>query len=112
MLIEYSLEDGTTVLVQARDEGGMVKASRGEEQPEKAAKKFEEALEPVHQVAQALRARLEDLRADETEVTFGLTTTGKLGNFAIAEVGVEACFSVKLKWSNPTRAGGKAKPQT
>jgi hypothetical protein len=107
MFIEYQIDDETTILIQSRDreETGMVKAALTEEQPEKAAKKFEEALEPVHRVALALRKKLVDLRADETEVTFGLTTTGKLGNFAIAEVGVEANFSVKLKWSNTPKTG-------
>jgi len=102
MYIEYQIDEDTTILIQAGEgvEAGMVKAARGPDQPEKSAAKFEEALEPVHRVAQTLRRKLEDLRADETEVTFGLTTTGKLGTFAIAEVGVEANFTVKLKWTN------------
>jgi hypothetical protein len=102
MFIEYQIDEETTILIKSADtqESGMVKAaSGGEEQTEKAATKFEAALEPVHRVALAMRHKLRDLEADETEVIFGLTTTGKLGNFAIAEVGVEANFTVKLKWT-------------
>ena len=36
------------------------------------------------------------------------TTTGKLGNFAIAEVGVSANFTVKLTWKKPARPGTKS----
>ena len=102
--IEYDLEDGGTILVATSDErvGRVEKAARRGEHPEslKAEKKFSEALEGVRRSALEIKAKLEDLRADEVEVTFGLTCTGKLGNFAVAEVGVEANYTVKLKWNN------------
>jgi hypothetical protein len=102
--IEYELEEGLTCLVETKEDqtSGIVKAARKEGEPEiiKAENKFSAALEGVHRSAVAIRNKLEDLQADEIEVTFGLKTTGKVGNFAIAEVGVEANYSVKLKWTN------------
>jgi hypothetical protein len=107
MFVEYALEDGTVVLVQAPQGEGMVKAGRGTGEAEKAAVTFEQALDTVKKVAGAIKSKLEDARADQTEVSFGLTTTGKLGNFAIAEVGVSANFTVKLTWKKPA-AGSKS----
>ena len=100
MFIEYTLEDGTAVLVQAPQGEGMVKAGRMGDEAEKAGVTFEQALGTVKKVAAAIKKQLEDAKADSTEVSFGLTTTGKLGNFAIAEVGVSANFTIKLTWKN------------
>ncbi len=107
MYIEYTLEDGTSILIQAPEGEGMVKAGRGTGEAEKAAVSFEQALGAVKKVTAAIRRELEEARADQTEVSFGLTTTGKLGNFAIAEVGVSANFTVKLTWKKPAPAGVK-----
>ena len=102
--VEYELDEETTILIEIPEEeaGGIVQASRRGDEPEvlKAEKKFSDALEGVRRSAISIKEKLDDLRADEVEVTFGLKTTGKLGNFAIAEVGVEANYSVKLKWEN------------
>jgi hypothetical protein len=100
MFVEYELEDGTSVLIESAQPEGMIKAGRGVEEAAKAAVSFEQALDTVNKVAKAIKVKLEDARADQVEVSFGLTTTGKLGNFAIAEVGVSANFTVKLTWKN------------
>ena len=109
--IEYEIEEGVTVLVQAGEQAemGAYKAANKTYGINILAseKKFGEALEGVRRTALAIKHKLEDLRADETEVTFGLKTTGKLGNFAIAEVGVEANFTVTLKWKNKPEATNK-----
>jgi hypothetical protein len=102
--IEYQLEDGTTILVEADQPqpSGVTKASR-----DKAGnvitsvnQKFEDAFAGVKKSALVLRRQLEDIRADEVEVTFGLKATGEAGNFAIGKVGMEGNYTVKLKWSN------------
>jgi hypothetical protein len=101
--VEYQLEDGTTILIAAPQEvaRGMIAATRGpEDQVVKAGKKFNEALQAVVKQAQAMRTSLKSLRADEVEVTFGLTTTGEMGNFAIGKLGIEANYEVTLKWKN------------
>lgn len=101
--VEYEIEEGFTILVEVPEQEvrGVVKASGpGEPATVKAEKKFGEAMEGVRRSAIAIKEKLEELRADESEVTFGLKTTGKLGTFAIAEIGVQANYTVKLKWVN------------
>jgi hypothetical protein len=110
--IEYEIEENVTILIQAPNEAimGIVKAAEKDGEPVilKSEKKFTDALEGVRHSAIAIKQKLEDLRADEVEVKFGITTTGKLGNFAIAEVGVEANYEVTLKWKNPSDSPKKA----
>jgi len=103
--IEYELEDGGTLLVEVTDTtGGVQKAARGDGSVViKATKKFRAALASIKHSATLLRQELDELKADEVEVKFGLTTTGELGNFAIGKVGVEANYEVTLKWKNAER---------
>ncbi len=101
--IEYELEDGTTILIEATEsEGGMVPVAARDGKPiiKKAGKKFAEALDSVKAQAQAIQGKLHELKADEVEVKFSLTTTGELGNFAVGKVGIEANYEITLKWKN------------
>jgi hypothetical protein len=100
--VEYQMEDGTTILVEteqpqptgvtkaSRDPAGNVIVSVGQ--------RFEQAFEGVKKSVTVLRRQFEEMRADEVEVTFGLKATGEAGNFAIGKVGMEANYTVKLKW--------------
>ena len=105
---EYQLEDGTTILIETdqprsgvtragRDQAGNVISSVNQ--------RFEDAFAGVKKSATALRHQLEEMRADEVEVTFGLKAVGEAGNFAIGKVGMEANYTVKLKWSNKKSEG-------
>jgi len=101
--IEYELEDGTTVLIESSEpESGVVRASRDKEGNviKKAGQRFEAALAGIKPWADALRRQLDDLLADEIEVTFGVKAVGEAGNFAVGKVGAEANYEVTLKWSN------------
>ncbi len=104
--IEYKLEDGTTILVQANrpaQAGGITKASRSDavgNAINTVNQKFADAFAGVKKSAMVLRQQFVELQADEVEVTFGLTATGELGNFAIGQVGAEANYEITLKWSN------------
>jgi TusA-related sulfurtransferase len=103
--IEYQLEDGTIILVETdeRQAGGTIqKASRDKVGNVIASvnQKFENAFAGVKKSAVVLRKQLEEMRADEVEVTFNLKATGEAGNFAIGRIGAEANYTVKLKWSN------------
>ena len=102
--IEYELEDGLTILIEAPEDEttGVVRVSRDADGNiiKRSEKKFGEALDSIRVQAALMRNKLEDLRADEVEVTFGLTTTGELGNFAVGKVGLEANYQVTLKWDN------------
>lgn len=102
--IKYQMEDGTTILVETTESkvGGVAPAGRDKigNIIVSVNQKFEDAFLSVKKSAAVLRQQLEELRADEVEVTFGLKATGELGNFAIGQIGVEANYMVKLKWQN------------
>lgn len=114
--IQFETEDGGTILVEVaeveREEkaeaGGLVKAGltdevkkKGKEIVNHAEKSFEDGLEVVRYNANAFIKKLKRGLVDppdEVEITFGLKATGKAGNFAIAEAGFEANYTVKLTW--------------
>jgi len=105
--IQFTTEDGATILVEAvREETvepGIVKAGL-KEQAEKAVAQaqatFEQGLEIVRHNATAFIKKVRSLSdpPDEVEMAFGLKATGELGNFAIAKAGAEANYTVKLTW--------------
>lgn len=100
--VTYQLDDGSILLVEQLDSpAGVAPAGIGQT-VEGAAQSFDRALGSIRQSAIQLRKNLEDLRADEVKVKFGLKATGEAGNyfFAIGKVGVEANYEVTLKWSN------------
>jgi hypothetical protein len=109
--IEYQLEDGATILVQTMAtegaQGTLRKAGITDAAGNAinaAGQKFSQALAGVKQSAQIIRTQLDELKADQVEVTFSLTATGDFGNFAIGQVGGEANYKVVLKWNNQGRA--------
>ena len=101
--IEYELEDGSIIQIAGVSKRGTRGAGFVGETSAEADKppvKFLAALENAKKSAQAVVTQFTDLQADEVEVAFSLTTTGEAGNFAIGRVGVEANYTVKLKWTN------------
>jgi hypothetical protein len=108
--IEYTMEDGSTVLVEAESSmGGVVKASRGGVDIVQAGKNFSEALASVRGSLRALIAEMDALKIEEAEVKFGLKAIGEAGVFAVGKVGGEMNYEVTLKWKKP---GEKPKPGT
>jgi hypothetical protein len=108
--IEFQLEDGSTVLVETdQPQSGVTRASRDRAGNviTSVNRRFEDAFVGVKKSAMALRRQLEEVKADEVEVTFGLKAAGEAGNFAIGKVGVEANYTVTLKWSHERRETGK-----
>jgi prophage DNA circulation protein len=103
--IEYELEDGATILIQAVNstEQGIVQASGDGHTVTKAVKSFREALADIKESAAIFADEMSVLQVDEMEVCFGITATGELGNFAVGKVGLEANYQVTLKWSHPVR---------
>jgi hypothetical protein len=100
--VEYELEDGSVLLIEAEENktGGVRQASKDKDGNiiQKSGAKFQDALTGVKASARLLREQLNELEAEEVEVTFGLKTTGEAGLFAVGKVGVEANYTVKLKW--------------
>lgn len=103
--IEYDLENGATILIEAPggETGGIVKASRGDGEVAKvkAKKGFADALKDVRVQAKLLLNEIEELHVNEAEIKFGINTVGELGNMAIGKVGVGVNYEVTLKWTKP-----------
>jgi hypothetical protein len=99
---EYTMNDGSTVLVEAESSmSGVVKASRGGVDVVKAGKKFTEALSSIRGSLKALIAEMDALNIEEADVKFGLKAVGEAGMFAVGKVGGEMNYEVILKWKKP-----------
>lgn len=101
-LIEFHLEDGTTIMAEVDElnvEGGVVPVSTKLGEVEKAETTFEAAVSKIRPVAESVITTLCDIpkRPDEIELEFGLKLNGKTGIY-IASVGTEANFQVRLTW--------------
>lgn len=102
--IEYTMEDGSTVLVEGETAaGGMVRASRSGVDVVQAGKKFTEALASVRGSLKALIDEMGALKVEEAEVKFGLKAIGEAGVFAVGKVGGEINYEVTLKWKKPEK---------
>lgn len=104
--IQYDLEDGSTILIEAPDEysdDGLIPAARGGKNrflPSK--KKFQQAFEEAKHHALILLKELDTIPVEEAEIKFGLTTIGEAGNFAIGKIGLSVNYEITLKWKKPT----------
>jgi NTP-dependent ternary system trypsin peptidase co-occuring protein len=102
-VIEMPLESGGSLLVEVGPDGtgrdGLVPAGRADALATRAHVSFEKALDAVRPAADALVGKLSDLsaRPDEICVMFGLKLSAEAGAF-IAASGVEANFTVQLRW--------------
>src|SRR6266487_7195473 len=111
-LIEFPLDDGTSMLVEVEEpeEGGLVKASRAGEVITKAQQTLGEALEKVKPAAQYVILQLRKLHdsPDEIQVAFGLKLSADAGA-VLASTGTEANYTITLKWvSDKEQAGTKS----
>jgi hypothetical protein len=105
-------EEGLTILVEADEEEvdpppGVEKAgilSRRRQTVAEASVTFNVAVQRV--VEENVRALTDAVKKlavppNEVELTFGLKATGEFGNIAIAKVGGEATFEIRLLWTKP-----------
>ena len=102
-LVEFPLEDGTSILVEVEGdeaEEGIVKASRGSKTVIKAQRTFEEAMDKIKPAASVIIAKIRSLHdaPDEVEVEFGLKLSAEAGAY-VASAGVEANYTVTIKWA-------------
>lgn len=100
-LVEFPLEDGTTILVEVDDPetGSVIRSGRVGDAVTKSQKTFEEAMDKVKPAASAIIAKIRSLHdtPDEVEVEFGLKMSADAGAF-VASAGIEANYKVTLKW--------------
>jgi predicted RNase H-like HicB family nuclease len=116
-LVEFPLQEGGSVVVQIDepDIGGTVRAARGDT-IEQAKETLEDALNKVLPAARSIVEKLEGMRPNEVEVTFGISLSFKAGAFITA--GTDANFGVTVRWTGNTEqthiasAEGKSEPQT
>jgi Trypsin-co-occurring domain 1 len=116
-LVEFPLEEGGSVVVQIDepDTGGTVRAARGDA-IEQAKETLEDALNKVLPAARSVVEKLENMRPNEIEVTFGISLSFKAGAFITT--GTDANFGVTVRWTgNPDKAQtsspeGKSEPQS
>ena len=103
-LVEFTLEDGSTVLVEAEEpesrggvtvRGGTVAADL----TEKAEMGFEAALGKIKPVATAFIEKVRELTVapEQVAIEFGIKLGAKAGAF-IASADAEATFKVTLMW--------------
>lgn len=99
-LVEYQLEDGTSVLIEGEPEEGLVRASRDRSGNivTRANQNFTAAMSSIKSSVKTIRSEIEILEADEVELTLGLTTAGETGVFVIGKGTAEANFTITLKW--------------
>ena len=103
-LVEFTLENGSTVLMEAEDsnyEEGMIDASPlSTQEVTKIKKTFEESIEMIKPVADTILNKLSNLcnKPEEIEVSFGMSIDLKAGMFISANTGSN--LNVTLKWNN------------
>ncbi|MEI8131903.1 MAG: CU044_2847 family protein [Leptolinea sp.] len=110
-LIEFPLEDGGTILVEVDEfesEFGSVPVAREDEIVVKANQTFEHALETIQPVARTVvkKFRIMPDTPDEVQVAFGVKLSAEAGAL-IASTGVEANFTITLKWRKDTKKKGE-----
>lgn len=105
-LVEFTLENGSTVLMEAEDsnsEEGIVPASPCSSSTgitKVSNKTFEESLEIIRPVADTIFNKLNNMcnKPEEIEVSFGISMNLKAGMFISANTGSN--LNVTLKWNN------------
>lgn len=100
-LVEYPLNDGSSVVVEVDEEarGGVVRRGAASDVAEKVTQTFETALEKIRPAAVELIAQFRHLREPPhiAVVEFGVKLSAEAGAF-IASVATEANFKVTLTW--------------
>lgn len=102
-LVEFDLNDGGTILVEVhettRTDGPVTRGLGGDQVTERARHTFEDALQHVEPVAQAVITRLCGMAQppDEMQVEFGVDLHAEAGAF-IAAASATANFKIAMTW--------------
>lgn len=107
-LVEFPLDDGGVLLVQAAGPDtagdGLGLASSQEDRLKKASESLESALNAITPGLKTVAGKLRELSPDEVTVEFGLTATAEAG-VVLAKGTTEVHFTVRLKWADPNSPG-------
>ena len=100
-LVEFPLEDGGSVWIEAVDGPADEVVTRGlgpVDVATRASKTLEDAFAGIRPAVKALVAQLSEVgNPDEVEATFGINLSGKLG-VVFSSTAAEANFTLKLLW--------------
>jgi hypothetical protein len=100
-LVEFELEDGSSVLIETETVSGrpVTRGRRPTEMNSKADETFEQALRRVGPTSAAIVERLRDLsqQPDEIEIEFGVKVNAEAGAI-IAKTSGEANFRIAVRW--------------
>jgi hypothetical protein len=99
-LVEFHLEDGTSIFVEAESVSGPVtRGGKAGELAVEAGETFEGALARVQPAAVAIVDRLRGLAdaPEEIEVEFGIQLSAEVGAF-VAKAAGEGNFRVAMRW--------------
>jgi hypothetical protein len=99
-LVEFPLEDGSSVFIEAESVSGEVtRGGRAGALAVEAGETFEGALARVQPAATAIVERLRGLAdgPEEIEVEFGIQLSAEVGAF-VAKAAGEANFRVAMRW--------------
>lgn len=103
MLIRYPVDGNTSIVAEVdlpeSEVRRSIPAGRVQDTVVSATQSFQEAMNTIEPIAKTIYGRLATLKADETEVTFGIKLTAEAGAI-LASAGIEANYTVKLKWTN------------
>jgi|SRR5579859_1542697 len=102
-LIEFSLEDGSSITVEVTDReeaGGTRRIARDtEDEPKRASQTFEQALSKIRPATEKVMSTLRGLvqRPDEIEMEFGFSLSATAG-VIISSASTAANYKVTLRW--------------
>ena len=106
-LVEFPMEDGTTILVESDEpesKGSVVRGVGVRDVAEKAEQTFETALRRIKPAAAAVIAKLRDLSdpPEQVAIEFGIKLGAKAGAF-ITSADAEATFKITLTWKREAK---------
>jgi hypothetical protein len=108
--IEFSSEDGSTIVVEVdeqEEEHGTRRLARGSEgAPEHAPQTFEQALSKIRPATEKVITTLRGLvqKPDEVEMEFGFSLSAEAG-VIIACASTQANYRVTLRWNGEAQEG-------
>jgi len=101
-LVRYELSEGEYVLIELDSEAyGYEQCAREADGVIKAGRTLESAFKQIAPTARAILTSVEDLRASEVDVEFGLKVAGEVGA-VLARSSAEGHFSLRMTFRRQT----------
>lgn len=99
-IIEFPLEDGTSILVEVNEPVEDDRISLGDRVVQTAQYTIESALDRIKPLTSAIMTKVQSLNepADEVEIKFGIKMSAELGA-VIAAGNAEVNYEITLKWN-------------